>query len=128
VAACKILGADEFICKLPDKSQTVLGEFGVNLSGGQRQRLALARSLISNPPVLILDESTASLDPVSEAQILERLLSHRQGKTTILISHRPRVIKRADWLVFMDEGKVEAQGSPLELYSQPGDHQSFLTS
>ena len=89
VQACQIVEADEFISQLPEKYQTVLGEFGANLSGGQRQRLAIARAIVNDPPILILDESTGALDPVSEAQVLENLLDHRQGKTTILISHRP---------------------------------------
>jgi len=127
VKACNIAEADGFISKLPDKYQTVLGEFGANISGGQRQRLAIARAIVTNPPVLILDESTASLDPVSETQVLDRLLSYRQGRTTILISHRPRVINRADWIVVLDQGKLLIQGSLEELRSQTGDHLDFLT-
>ena len=127
VSACQIAQADEFISKLPDKYQTVLGEFGANISGGQRQRLAVARAIVNDPPVLILDESTAGLDPISEAQMLDKLLFYRQGKTTILISHRPRVIERADWIVLLDQGKLKMQGSPQELRSQPGDHLDFLT-
>ncbi|HEY9597458.1 MAG TPA: ABC transporter transmembrane domain-containing protein, partial [Cyanophyceae cyanobacterium] len=126
VAACQITGADEFIARLPDKYQTVLGEFGANISGGQRQRLALARALVYNPPILILDESTAGLDPVSEIQILDRLLSARQGKTTILISHRPRVINRAEWIVFIDQGQLKAYGAIEELRDIPGEHLEFL--
>ena len=126
VSACQIAEADEFISKLPDKYQTVLGEFGANISGGQRQRLAIARAIVTEPPVLILDESTAGLDPVSEAQVLERLLAHRQGQTTILISHRPRVINRADWIVLMDQGRLKLQGSLEDLRSKPGDHLNFL--
>jgi ATP-binding cassette subfamily C protein len=126
VKACQIAEADEFISKLPDKYQTVLGEFGANISGGQRQRLAIARAIATDPPVLILDESTAGLDPVSEAQVLDRLLQHRRGKTTILISHRPRVISRADWIVFLEQGKLKLQGSVEELSSLPGDHLDFL--
>ncbi|MCY7390303.1 MAG: peptidase domain-containing ABC transporter, partial [Leptolyngbyaceae cyanobacterium CAN_BIN12] len=99
VKACQIAGADDFISELPDKYQTVLGEFGANLSGGQKQRLAIARAIVANPPILILDESTGSLDPVAETQLLDRLLEDRRGKTTILISHRPRVIVRSDWVV-----------------------------
>ncbi|HEY9657851.1 MAG TPA: ATP-binding cassette domain-containing protein, partial [Allocoleopsis sp.] len=126
VAACQITGADEFISRLPDKYQTVLGEFGANISGGQRQRLALARAIVQNPPILILDESTAGLDPVSEMQILDRLLTVRQGKTTILISHRPRVITRAEWIVFLDQGQLKAYGSLAELHEVPGEHLEFL--
>lgn len=126
VTACQIAQADDFISKLPDKYQTVLGEFGANISGGQRQRLAVARAIVNDPPVLILDESTAGLDPTSEAQMLDKLLFYRQGKTTILISHRPRVIERADWIVLLDQGKLKMQGSPEELRSQPGDHLDFL--
>ncbi|MEH2182003.1 peptidase domain-containing ABC transporter [Nostoc sp.] len=127
VAACQIAEADDFISKLPEKYQTVLGEFGSNISGGQRQRLAIARAIINDPPVLILDESTAGLDPVSEAQVLNQLLLHRQGKTTILISHRPRVITRADWIVLLNEGKLQIQGTVEDLRAQSGNHLDFLT-
>ncbi len=127
VAACQIAEADDFISQLPEKYQTVLGEFGSNISGGQRQRLAIARAIINDPPVLILDESTAGLDPVSEAQLLNQLLLHRQGKTTILISHRPRVIARADWIVLLNQGKLQIQGTVEDLRAQPGNHLDFLT-
>jgi ABC-type bacteriocin/lantibiotic exporter with double-glycine peptidase domain len=126
VRACQIAGADEFISKLPDKYQTVLGEFGANLSGGQRQRLAIARAIVTNPPVLILDESTGALDPVSETEVLNKLLSHRQGKTTIMISHRPKVIERADWIVLLEQGHLKIQGTPDQLRQIPGDHLNFL--
>jgi ABC-type bacteriocin/lantibiotic exporter with double-glycine peptidase domain len=126
VQACQVVGADEFISEMPDKYQTVLGEFGANLSGGQKQRLAIARAIVTNPPVLILDESTGALDPVSEAQILTRLLQHRQGKTTILISHRPQVIRRADWVVMLEKGHLKIQGTPQDLARQPGEHLEFL--
>ncbi len=126
VQACQTTGADEFISGLPDKYQTVLGEFGSNLSGGQRQRLALARALVADPAILLLDESTSALDPVSEAEVLDKILFYRQDKTTILISHRPRVIGRADWLVMLDKGQLSIAGTPAELRTQPGDHLDFL--
>ncbi|MBO9999404.1 MAG: peptidase domain-containing ABC transporter [Cyanobacteria bacterium SID2] len=120
VKACQITGADEFIGRLPDKYQTVLGEFGANLSGGQRQRLALARALTRNPPILILDESTSGLDSRGESELFDRLLQFRQGKTTVLISHRPSVVKRADWVVKIDRGRVVAEGT-LEQLENPSN-------
>ncbi|NEQ23257.1 MAG: peptidase domain-containing ABC transporter [Microcoleus sp. SIO2G3] len=126
VNACQVAGADEFISELPDKYQTVLGEFGANLSGGQRQRLAIARALVTDPSVLILDESTGALDPVTEAEVLDKLLAHRRGKTTIIISHRPRVIQRADWIVLLDKGELKLTGTPEELSQLPGEHLDFL--
>ncbi|BCL38511.1 peptidase domain-containing ABC transporter [Nostoc sp. MS1] len=126
VTACKLAEADEFISDLPSRYQTILGEFGANLSGGQRQRLTIARAIAKKPPVLILDESTSALDPVSETKILDNILQYRQGKTTILISHRPRVIQRADWIVFLDKGRLKIQGTLEELSQQPGDHLNFI--
>jgi ATP-binding cassette subfamily C protein len=126
IRACQIAGADEFISKLPEKYQTILGEFGANISGGQRQRLAIARAIVTEPPILILDESTAGLDPVSEAQVLEQLFKHRRNKTTILISHRPQVINRADWIVLLDQGKLKLQGSVEDLKEKTGEHLDFI--
>jgi ATP-binding cassette subfamily C protein len=126
VEACQITGADEFISKLPEKYQTILGEFGSNLSGGQKQKIAIARAIVNDPPVLILDESTASLDPVSETEVLNNLLQQRQGKTTIMISHRPRVIQRADWIVMLEQGELKLQGSLEDLSYQEGEHLKFL--
>ncbi len=113
--ACEMTGAHEFISQLPNSYKTVLGEFGANLSGGQKQRLALARGIINDPPVLILDESTAALDPVSETEVLDKILDYRQGKTTIMISHRQSVFLRADWIIRLDNGQLKIQGSPRDL-------------
>ena len=126
VKACQIVGADEFISQLPEKYGTILGEFGANLSGGQKQRLAIARAIVGEPPILILDESTGSLDPASEAEILDNLLDHRQGKTTLLISHRPRVIQRADWVIVLERGQLVLEGSVEALCQKTGEHLNFL--
>jgi ABC-type bacteriocin/lantibiotic exporter with double-glycine peptidase domain len=128
ITACEIACADEFINDLPDKYQTVLGEFGANISGGQLQRLAIARSIATNPPILILDESTGALDPALEAEVLDRILSYRQGKTTILITHRPTVVRRADLVVFLDRGELKLTGTPAELARINGEHLNFLRS
>ncbi|CDM92452.1 MAG: peptidase domain-containing ABC transporter [Limnospira maxima] len=122
VTACEMANADEFISQLPDKYQTVLGEFGANLSGGEKQRLAIARAIVTNPPILILDESTGALDPAGEAEVLDRLLHYRQGKTTIMISHRPPVINRASWIVLLDNGKLKFTGTPEQLRTVEGQH------
>jgi ABC-type bacteriocin/lantibiotic exporter with double-glycine peptidase domain len=126
VKACQIADADSFISQLPSKYQTVLGEFGANLSGGQRQRLAIARAIVNDPPILILDEATSGLDPVSEFQVLERLLEYRKGKTTIIITHRPSAIDRADWIVLLDRGKLQIQGSRLDLRANKCENLKFF--
>lgn len=115
VEACRLALADSFIRELPDGYQTVLGEFGANLSGGQRQRLAIARALVGKPAILIMDESTSALDPVLEARLMDQLMDHRRGQTTVMVSHRPSVILRADWIVFMERGRVRHQDAPAAL-------------
>jgi ATP-binding cassette subfamily C protein len=126
VEVCQITGADGFISNLPNKYQTILGEFATNLSGGQRQRLAIARALLNNPPVLILDESTSGLDAASEINVLDRLFAYRRGKTTVLISHRPAVIQRADWVLLLEQGRVKLQGTPADIFANTGNRLDAL--
>ncbi|MBE9048234.1 peptidase domain-containing ABC transporter [Pleurocapsales cyanobacterium LEGE 10410] len=127
VSACKIARAHEFVSQFPEQYDTVLGAVAANISGGQKQRLAIARAIVNDPTVLILDESTANLDPVSEAEVLKGLLKHRQGKTTLLISHRPKVIGCADWIVLLEQGKLEFNGSLKDFREQGGEHLEFLS-
>ncbi|MEM9484210.1 MAG: peptidase domain-containing ABC transporter [Cyanobacteria bacterium P01_F01_bin.116] len=126
VEACQLTGASEFINDLPDGYLTVLGEFGSNLSGGQLQRLAIARALVLKPSILILDESTSALDPISEAEVLQRLLLQRRGHTTVVISHRSSVNRIVDWVAVINNGAADIAGSPEELLSQEGFHLQFL--
>ncbi|MEA5514144.1 peptidase domain-containing ABC transporter [Nodularia sp. UHCC 0506] len=128
VSACKIAHAHEFISQFPEQYDTVLGAVAANISGGQKQRLAIARAIVNNPPILVLDESTANLDPVTEAEVLKSLLYHRQGRTTILISHRPKVIGCADAIILLEQGQLEFQGSLKDFRSQIGNHLEFLIS
>ncbi len=112
--------AEDFIAQLPAGLNTPIGENGARLSGGQRQRLAIARALIRNPRVLILDEATASLDTASEAMIQSALAKLMQGRTTFVVAHRLSTIRQADRIVVLDHGRTEAIGSHAQLLRQKG--------
>jgi ATP-binding cassette subfamily B protein len=115
VRAAKLAGADEFVRDLPDGYDTVIGEHGYSLSGGQRQRIAIARAVLADPRVLILDDATSSVDPTKEHEIRSALAEVMQGRTTIIIAHRPATIALADRVVLLDGGRVVADGTHEEL-------------
>lgn len=117
----QILGINEFIEKLPNSYNTILNEQGVNLSGGQRQRLAIARALYRSPEILILDEATSSLDPVSEQKVQAGLNWYRQqGKTIIIIAHKLTTIKNCDTILALHNGKLLEEGTHEELINKKG--------
>ncbi|WP_189597517.1 ABC transporter ATP-binding protein [Paenibacillus elgii] len=113
--ACIISGIHDVIAKLPEKYNTYIGERGIKLSGGQRQRLALARAILINPEILILDESTSALDLETERQVQRNLDMIRKGKTTIVIAHRLSTVMNSDIIYVFDNGKIVANGSHSEL-------------
>lgn len=113
--AAKSASIDEFIRSLPEGYDTQVGERGQALSAGERQRIALARALLRDPAVLVLDEPTASVDPITEQTIAAALRSVMKGRTTVVISHRLSLIEQADWVVVIDNGRVVEAGPPDEL-------------
>ena len=120
LAAAREAQCDEFVQKLPDGYRTMIGENGSALSGGERQRISIARALLKDSPVILLDEATASLDAENETQIQRAISRLVKGKTVLIIAHRMRTVEGADKLVLLKDGKVAEQGSPQRLLERGG--------
>ena len=113
------------IMDFPDNYQTMVGERGVTLSGGQKQRSSIARALLKNAPILILDDALSAVDTDTEEQILRNLKANRQGKTTLIIAHRISTIQNADHILVLDEGKIAEYGTHEELMDRHGLYRSI---
>jgi len=120
VNACRIAHCDEFISQFPQGYDTVVGERGIKLSGGQRQRVSIARAILANPRILILDEATSSLDSESEQMIQDGLRNLRAGRTTFVIAHRLSTIRSADQILVLEEGQIIERGTHAELIGLNG--------
>ena len=125
--ACQIARVDEFAEGFPDGYNTIVGERGVKLSGGQRQRVSIARAILADPRILILDEATSSLDSESEALIQEGLKYLMQGRTTFVIAHRLSTIRRADQILVVESGRVAERGTHEELFTMRGRYYDLYT-
>lgn len=125
--ACRTACVDEFAIRFPDQYDTVVGERGIKLSGGQRQRLSIARAILADPRILILDEATSSLDSESEAMIQEGLKFLMQGRTTFVIAHRLSTIRRADQILVVEGGLIVERGTHESLYALGGRYYSLYT-
>ena len=126
IAAAKAANADEFIKKLTDGYDTQIGERGLKLSGGQKQRIAIARALLKDAPILILDEATSSLDSKSEQMVQEALERLMKGRTTLIIAHRLSTIQSVDQIVTLSGGKIDEVGSPEQLATSGGIYDQLL--
>lgn len=118
--AAAVAGADEFIREMPEGYDTQIGERGVKLSGGQKQRLAIARALLYDAPILILDEATSSVDTETEAKISAALQRLMEGRTTLVIAHRLSTVRHADNIVVLSEGEIVEMGSHEDLLKRDG--------
>jgi ABC-type multidrug transport system fused ATPase/permease subunit len=125
--ACRIARVDEFAESFADRYDTVVGERGVKLSGGQRQRISIARAILAEPRILILDEATSSLDSESEQMIQHGLSYLMQGRTTFVIAHRLSTIRRADQILVMEQGRIVERGTHEQLYGAQGRYYDLYT-
>lgn len=127
IAAAKLANADGFIRRLPDGYDTVLTEDGANLSQGQRQLLAIARAAVADPPVLILDEATSSIDTHTEALVQEGMDRLMKGRTTFVIAHRLSTVKNSDCIMVLEKGRIIERGTHDQLIEQKGRYYQLYT-
>jgi subfamily B ATP-binding cassette protein MsbA len=120
ISAAKAANAYQFISRMPKGFDTVIGERGMRLSGGERQRLAIARAILKNPPILVLDEATSSLDAESEKLVQEAIENLMVNRTVIMIAHRLSTVKKADRIIVLDKGRIVEEGSHERLLSNEG--------
>ncbi len=118
--AASIASADDFIRQLPKGYDTILGEYGVNLSGGQRQRIAIARAILLDPAILLLDDPTASVDAETEHEIIDALLRAIKGRTAFISTHKLSTIVHADTILVLKDGRIIQKGTHADLRSRPG--------
>ena len=126
--AAKKACCHEFISQLPDGYNTVIGEGGATLSGGEKQRISIARAIMKDAPIIILDEATANVDPENEKELIEAIDALTKEKTIIMIAHRLKTVRNADQIVVIDKGRIVQQGTHNQLMKQEGIYKRFVDS
>lgn len=128
VEAAKKARCHDFIMKLPQGYETVIGEAGGSLSGGERQRLSIARAMLKDSPIIILDEATANVDPENEQELMEAMQEITHEKTVIMIAHRLKTVRHADQILVVDKGQIVQRGTHEELMAQEGIYRHFISN
>lgn len=128
VRAAKVAAAHEFIVNLPQGYETILGEGGFDLSGGQRQRLAIARAVLLDPAILLLDDPAAAIDPHTEHEILDAMQQAMEGRTTLVVAHRLSTLRSCDAVIVLDDGEIVQRGTHESLFGEPGHYRDAATA
>ena len=118
----------DFIMALPDGYETVIGEGGASLSGGEKQRISIARAIMKDAPIIIMDEATANVDPENEKELMEAIDALMKEKTIFMIAHRLKTVRNADRILVLDQGRIVQQGRHEELMQQEGIYKRFVES
>ena len=124
--AAKAARCHEFISVLPEGYQTVIGESGATISGGEKQRISIARAIMKDAPIIILDEATANVDPENEAELQKAIEALTRGKTIIMIAHRLKTVRHADQILVVDHGRIVQHGTHDQLMQQKGIYTDFI--
>jgi ATP-binding cassette subfamily B protein len=127
IEAAKKARCHDFIMSLPDGYETVIGEGGATLSGGEKQRISIARAIMKDSPIIILDEATANVDPENEAELTKAIEELTKNKTIIMIAHRIKTVRHADQIVVISDGKIAQRGTHAELINQDGIYRDFVS-
>lgn len=128
VTAAKKACCHDFIMSLPDGYDTVIGEGGASISGGEKQRISIARAIMKNAPIIILDEATANVDPENEKELVEAIDALTKEKTIIMIAHRLKTVRNADQIVVVENGKIAQLGTHTQLMQEGGIYKNFVNA
>ena len=128
IEAAKKACCHDFIMALPDGYETVIGEGGASLSGGEKQRISIARAIMKDAPIIILDEATANVDPENEKELMEAIDALTKEKTIFMIAHRLKTVRNADRILVLNQGRIVQQGRHEELIQQEGIYKRFVES